>query len=110
MGPSGSGKSTLLHCLAGLDTLTSGDVLIGDTSVGGLSDNALTLLRRDRLGFVFQTYNFVPTLTAAENIELPLRLARRRAHPEGVAPVLAALGLADRLAPTPAPAPPRPPP
>jgi putative ABC transport system ATP-binding protein len=76
--------------------------LIGDTSVGGLSDNALTLLRRDRLGFDFQTYNLVPTLTAAENIELPLRLAGRRADPEWFATVVAAVGLADRLDHTPA--------
>src|ERR671939_1256827 len=68
MGPSGSGKSTLLQCLAGLDTLTSGDVRIGDTSLAGLSDKQLTLLRRDRLGFVFQHFNLLPTLTAEENI------------------------------------------
>jgi putative ABC transport system ATP-binding protein len=102
MGPSGSGKSTLLHCLAGLDTLTSGRVLIGDTDVSSLSDRDLTLLRRNRLGFIFQTYNLVPTLTAAENIELPLRLGGRRADAEWLAKVVAAVGLADRLGHTPA--------
>ena len=77
MGPSGSGKSTLLHCMAGLDTLTSGAVFIGDTDLTTLSDKQLTLLRRERLGFVFQSFNLVPTLTAAENITLPLRLGGR---------------------------------
>ena len=75
MGPSGSGKSTLMHCLAGLDRLTSGHVLIGDADLGKLSDKALTRLRRDRVGFVFQTFNLVPTLTAIENITLPIDLA-----------------------------------
>ena len=75
MGPSGSGKSTLMHCLAGLDTLTSGKVFVGDVDLGSLTDRDLTLLRRDRVGFVFQSYNLVPTLTAAENISLPARLA-----------------------------------
>ena len=73
MGPSGSGKSTLLHCMAGLDALTSGAVFIGDTNLTTLSDRQLTMLRRERLGFVFQSFNLVPTLTAAENITLPLR-------------------------------------
>ena len=77
MGPSGSGKSTLMHCLAGLDTLTSGQVLIGDTDLASLSDRELTLLRRDRLGFVFQSFNLLPTLTAEENITLPADLAGR---------------------------------
>jgi putative ABC transport system ATP-binding protein len=102
MGPSGSGKSTLLHCLAGLDTLTSGRVLIGETDVSSLSDRDLTLLRRNRLGFIFQTYNLVPTLTAEENIVLPLRLGGRKADPEWLARVVAAVGLADRLHHTPA--------
>ncbi|MGC9665814.1 ABC transporter ATP-binding protein [Planosporangium sp. 12N6] len=102
MGPSGSGKSTLLHCLAGLDTLTEGQVLIGDTDVSRLSDGDLTLLRRNRLGFIFQTYNLVPTLTAEENIVLPLRLGGRKADPEWLAVVVAAVGLADRLHHTPA--------
>src|SRR4029079_5093696 len=75
MGPSGSGKSTLLYCLAGLDSLTSGAVYIGETDLTTLNDRGLTLLRRDRVGFVFQSYNLVPTLTAVENITLPLALA-----------------------------------
>src|SRR5688572_22051182 len=74
MGPSGSGKSTLLHCMAGLDELTSGSVFIGDTDLTTLSDRQLTLLRRERVGFVFQAFNLVPTLTAEENITLPLAL------------------------------------
>jgi putative ABC transport system ATP-binding protein len=102
MGPSGSGKSTLLHCLAGLDTLTSGRVFIGDTDVSSLTDGDLTLLRRNRLGFIFQTYNLVPTLTAEENIVLPLRLGERKADREWLARVVAAVGLADRLHHTPA--------
>ena len=75
MGPSGSGKSTLLHCVAGLDTLTSGQAFIGDDDLSTLDDRHLTVLRRDEVGFVFQAYNLVPTLTALENITLPLRLA-----------------------------------
>ena len=80
MGPSGSGKSTLMHCCAGLDTLTSGEVWVGDRSLSSMSERELTLMRRDRLGFVFQAYNLVPTLTAAENINLPVapRGARSR--------------------------------
>ena len=74
MGPSGSGKSTLMHCLAGLDTLTSGSVFIGDTYLSTLDDKALTRLRRDQVGFIFQAYNLLPTLTAAENMTLPLAL------------------------------------
>ena len=77
MGPSGSGKSTLLHCLAGLDTLTSGAVFIGDTDLTTLSDKELTVLRRERVGFVFQAFNLLPTLTAVENITLPVTLAGR---------------------------------
>src|SRR4051812_45439047 len=73
MGPSGSGKSTLLHCMAGLDALTSGHAFIGDADLSTLSDDKLTLLRREQMGFVFQAYNLVPTLTAFENIRLPLR-------------------------------------
>ena len=75
MGPSGSGKSTLMHCLAGLDAPTSGTVLLGDVELGGLSDKKLTLLRRERVGFVFQAFNLIPTLTARENVTLPLTLA-----------------------------------
>ena len=77
MGPSGSGKSTLMHCVAGLDTLTSGQVFIGDTDLRTLNDRQLTRLRRDRVGFVFQAFNLVPTLTAGENITLPMALAGR---------------------------------
>ncbi|MGN6088279.1 MAG: ABC transporter ATP-binding protein [Actinomycetales bacterium] len=97
MGPSGSGKSTLLHCLAGLDTLTAGQVLIGGTDLGSLSDKQLTLLRRDRLGFVFQAFNLLPTLTAEENIRLPLDLAGRKADAAWVASVVDTLGLRERL-------------
>jgi putative ABC transport system ATP-binding protein len=102
MGPSGSGKSTLLHCLAGLDTLTSGDVQLGGQSLSGLSDKALTHLRRDRMGFVFQAFNLLPTLTAAENIRLPLDLAGRAVDQKWFDRVVAAVGLADRLDHTPA--------
>jgi putative ABC transport system ATP-binding protein len=97
MGPSGSGKSTLLHCLAGLDTVTSGRILLGDVDVASLDDKNLTRLRRDRVGFVFQSFNLVPTLTAAENIELPLSLAGRKADPEWWDRVIAAVGIGDRL-------------
>jgi putative ABC transport system ATP-binding protein len=97
MGPSGSGKSTLLHCLAGLDSLTSGRVLVGDADLGSLSDKHLTLLRRDRIGFVFQSFNLVPTLTAAENIVLPLLLAGRRPDSDWLDEIVATVGLADRL-------------
>ena len=78
MGPSGSGKSTLMHALAGLDTLTDGSVWIGDTELGSLNDKKLTQLRRDRIGFIFQSFNLIPTLTAAENITLPMKLAGRK--------------------------------
>src|SRR5690242_7864293 len=78
MGPSGSGKSTLMHCLAALDTVTAGSVYIGETDLSTLNDKALTTLRRDRVGFVFQAYNLVPTLTAQENILLPLSIAGRK--------------------------------
>ena len=97
MGPSGSGKSTLMHCLAGLDRPTSGDVFIGSDRLGGLGDRALTRLRRDRIGFVFQAFNLVPTLTAAENITLPLALARRRPDAVWFETVVRTLGLSDRL-------------
>jgi putative ABC transport system ATP-binding protein len=98
MGPSGSGKSTLLHCVAGLDTLTSGRVLIGDEDLSTLDDRRLTILRRDRVGFVFQSFNLVPTLTAAENIRLPLMLAGRKGDQEWIDRVIDTLGLGDRLA------------
>jgi len=97
MGPSGSGKSTLMHCLAGLDTPTSGSVRIGGTEISGLGDRALTLLRRRRVGFVFQSFNLLPTLTAEQNIRLPLELAGRKPEPEWWDAVIASLGLTDRL-------------
>jgi putative ABC transport system ATP-binding protein len=97
MGPSGSGKSTLMHCVAGLDDLTSGEVWIGDTEVGSLSDKARTLLRRKQIGFVFQSYNLIPTLTAAENISLPLRLAGDKPEEGWLDNVIATVGLGDRL-------------
>jgi putative ABC transport system ATP-binding protein len=102
MGPSGSGKSTLLHCLAGLDRLTSGSVLLGDVELSSLSEKELTLLRRDRVGFIFQFFNLVPTLTAGDNVTLPLALAGRRAHGEWLDSVIATLGIADRLSHLPA--------
>ena len=98
MGPSGSGKSTLMHCLAGLDVLTSGTVLIRDTDLATLSDRERTILRRDRLGFVFQSFNLLPTLTARENITLPADLAGRRPDPEWFSTVVERLDIADRLA------------
>jgi putative ABC transport system ATP-binding protein len=97
MGPSGSGKSTLMHCLAGLDSLTAGAVLIGDIDLSRLGERQLTQLRRDRIGFVFQAYNLVPTLTASENITLPMDLAGRKPDPAWMDTVIAAVGLADRL-------------
>lgn len=86
MGPSGSGKSTLMHCAAGLDTLTSGSAFIGDTDISTLDDRRLTLLRRSRIGFVFQSFNLLPTLTVAENITLPLDLAGSGPTPSGSTP------------------------
>jgi putative ABC transport system ATP-binding protein len=97
MGPSGSGKSTLVHCLAGLDGLSDGRVFVGGVELGALSDKELTLLRRTRIGFVFQTFNLVPTLTARENITLPLTLAGRRPDPAWFDEVIATVGLDDRL-------------
>ena len=96
MGPSGSGKSTLLHCLAGLDTVDSGKVLIGDTDITRLKDKQLTRLRRSAIGFVFQSFNLLPTLTAAENIELPLRIAGRRLDRDWLDGIVRTLGLGDR--------------
>jgi putative ABC transport system ATP-binding protein len=98
MGPSGSGKSTLVHCVAGLDTLTSGQVRVGGIDLTRLDDKHLTLLRRDRIGFVFQAYNLVPTLTALENITLPAILAGRRPDKGWLDTVVATVGLGDRLA------------
>ena len=97
MGPSGSGKSTLMHCLAGLDRLTRGRVFIGDTDLGTLDDEDLTRLRRDRIGFVFQAFNLIPTLTAAENIRLPARIARAELDQAWADQVVEILGLGDRL-------------
>jgi putative ABC transport system ATP-binding protein len=96
MGPSGSGKSTLMHLLAGLDRPTSGRVIIGGTDIGELSDKALTQLRRDHVGFVFQAFNLLPTLTAEENVLLPSRIAGRKPDPAVVDSLLERVGLADR--------------
>jgi putative ABC transport system ATP-binding protein len=97
MGPSGSGKSTLMHCLAGLDTLTSGQAFIGAVDITALKERQLTLLRREQVGFVFQTFNLVPTLSALENIELPKRLAGERPDRGWLELVVHTVGLADRL-------------
>lgn len=97
MGPSGSGKSTLMHCLAGLDTLTSGHVFVGDVDLGALSDRDLTLLRRERIGFVFQSFNLLPMLTALENITLPMDLAGVTPDREWLDTVVRTVGLGDRL-------------
>jgi len=102
MGPSGSGKSTLLHCLAGLDTLTAGKAFVGEAELGTLSDRQLTLLRRDRIGFVFQAFNLVPTLSARENITLPMALAGLAPDPDWLAAVIERTGLTDRLGHRPA--------
>jgi putative ABC transport system ATP-binding protein len=97
MGPSGSGKSTLMHCMAGLDALTSGQVFVGGYDLSRLTEDQLTLLRRDRIGFVFQAFNLVPTLTALENITLPATLAGRKPDQGWLDQVVATTGLADRL-------------
>jgi putative ABC transport system ATP-binding protein len=97
MGPSGSGKSTLMHCLAGLDTVSAGTVFIGETQVTGLNDAGLTKLRRDKVGFVFQQFNLLPTLTADENILLPLAIAGRKPDKAWYDTVILAIGLGDRL-------------
>src|SRR3954451_23974472 len=97
MGPSGSGKSPLLHCLAGLDTPTSGTGWLGDTEITSLNDRDLTLLRRDRVGFIFQAFNLLPTLTAAQNITLPLDIAGRKPDREWADRVIETVGLGDRL-------------
>ncbi len=97
MGPSGSGKSTLMHCLAGLDTATEGHAFIGDVDITTLDDNRLTLLRRDRVGFIFQSFNLIPTLTAYENITLPLAIAGRKPDKAWLDTVVDAVGIADRL-------------
>ncbi len=97
MGPSGSGKSTLMHCMAGLDTITSGRVFVGDTELSSLNDKDLTRLRRDRVGFIFQAYNLVPTLTAGENITLPMDIAGRKPDQAWVDRLIDTVGLRDRL-------------
>lgn len=97
MGPSGSGKSTLMHCVAGLDTLSSGQVFIGDVELGSLSEKELTKLRRDRIGFVFQAFNLIPTLSASENITLPIDLAGGKTDEAWVDQVVDTVGLRDRL-------------
>jgi len=102
MGPSGSGKSTLMHCLAGLDAVSGGDVYIGDTRVTGLGDRALTALRRDQVGFIFQQFNLLPTLSARENILLPLSIANRKPDPGWFDNVIETVGLRDRLGHRPA--------
>ncbi len=102
MGPSGSGKSTLMHCLAGLDKLSSGEVFLGDVELGSLSDTQLTLLRRERVGFVFQSFNLLPALTAAENVSLPLLLAGRKPDPAWLDTVVDTLRMRDRLSHRPA--------
>jgi putative ABC transport system ATP-binding protein len=97
MGPSGSGKSTLLHCLAGLDRLTSGQIFLGDTNISASSEKQLTLVRRDQIGFVFQSYNLIPTLTAEENITLPMALAGRKPDPARFEQIVDTVSLRDRL-------------
>ena len=97
MGPSGSGKSTLMHCMAGLDSITSGQVFVGDVELGTLNDKELTRLRRDRVGFIFQSYNLVPTLTAAENITLPMDIAGRKPDQAWVDRLIDTVGLRPRL-------------
>ena len=97
MGPSGSGKSTLMHCMAGLDRPTSGQTFVGDLDIGSLDDAGLTQLRRDRIGFVFQSFNLIPTLTAAENITLPAALASAKVDREWLDYLVKQLGIGDRL-------------
>ncbi|MEU8620230.1 ABC transporter ATP-binding protein [Streptomyces sp. NPDC048623] len=102
MGPSGSGKSTLMHCVAGLDSFSSGSVRIGDTELGTLRDKQLTQLRRDKIGFIFQAFNLLPTLTALENITLPMDIAGRRPDKQWVQQVIDMIGLSGRLSHRPA--------
>lgn len=97
MGPSGSGKSTLMHCVAGLDTLTSGQVFLGPLELGTMSDKELTLVRREQVGFVFQAFNLLPTLTALENITLPMDLAGAKPDRDWLDTVVATVGLGDRV-------------
>ncbi|MEU6475985.1 ABC transporter ATP-binding protein [Streptomyces sp. NPDC047017] len=102
MGPSGSGKSTLMHCVAGLDTFSSGSVRIGDTELGSLKDKQLTKLRRDKIGFIFQAFNLLPTLTALENITLPMDIAGRKPDKRWLDSVIDMVGLSGRLGHRPA--------
>ena len=97
MGPSGSGKSTLMHCIAGLDSLTSGSVFIGDTDLSKLSDKEITKLRREKVGFVFQSFNLIPTLSAYENITLPLSLGKKKGDNAWIQQVIDTISLNDRL-------------
>ncbi len=97
MGPSGSGKSTLLHCMAGLDRLTSGQIFLGDVDISRASEKELTLVRRDKLGFIFQSYNLIPTLTALENMTLPMSLAGRKPDDEWLDTIVKTVRLQDRL-------------
>ncbi|OEV05342.1 ABC transporter ATP-binding protein [Streptomyces oceani] len=97
MGPSGSGKSTLMHCLAGLDTVSEGEIWVGDQEITKLKDKKLTRLRRDRIGFIFQAFNLLPTLNAAENITLPMDIAGRRVDKEWLGRVVETVGLGGRL-------------
>jgi putative ABC transport system ATP-binding protein len=97
MGPSGSGKSTLLHCLAGLDRLTEGQIFLGDTEISATSEKQLTLIRRDQIGFIFQSYNLIPTLTAEENITLPMALAGEKPDPARFDQIIDTVSLRDRL-------------
>ncbi|MFE1766278.1 ABC transporter ATP-binding protein [Streptomyces angustmyceticus] len=102
MGPSGSGKSTLMHCMAGLDTISSGSARIGDVELGSLNDKQLTRLRRDKIGFIFQAFNLLPTLSALENITLPMDIAGRKPDQEWLNAVIETVGLSGRLAHRPA--------
>jgi putative ABC transport system ATP-binding protein len=97
MGPSGSGKSTLLHCLAGLDRVSSGQIFLGDIEISACNEKQLTLIRRDRIGFVFQAYNLIPTLNAEENITLPMALAGKKPDPAWFNQIVGTVRLADRL-------------
>jgi putative ABC transport system ATP-binding protein len=102
MGPSGSGKSTLLHCMAGLDRLTSGHIYLGDTEISTSSEKELTLIRRDKLGFIFQSYNLIPTLNALENMTLPMSLAGTKPDPDWLNTIVTTVRLGDRLTHRPA--------
>ena len=102
MGPSGSGKSTLLHCLAGLDRLTAGSIFLGDAEISSMNEKQLTVIRRDKLGFIFQAYNLIPTLDALENMTLPMALAGRKPDPAWLETVVTTVSLKDRLTHRPA--------